>query len=105
MPAGSWGHWHDVGAAVAATGSWVDPDGFRTPAGEVHAWSPGTNQTLCGVPIKRARLERFSHVDWADVQPASGRDADRVTSVCRRCLAATGHRRDEKRWTRRDPRP
>ena len=23
-------------AAVAATSSWTDPDGFRTPAGEVH---------------------------------------------------------------------
>jgi hypothetical protein len=99
------GHRDRVSAAVAATGTWVDPDGFRTPAGEVHAWSLGTNQTLCGVPIKRAGLERFAHVDWADVQPATGRDADRVTSVCRRCLAATGQRRDERRWTRRNPRP
>jgi hypothetical protein len=92
-------------AAVAATGSWTDPDGFRTPAGEVHAWLPGTNQTLCGIPVKKAGLGRFSHVDWADVQPATGRDADRVTSVCRRCAAATGRRRDEKPWTRHDPRP
>jgi hypothetical protein len=90
---------------VAATGSWVDPDGFRTPAGEVHAWLPGTNQTLCGIPVKKAELYRFSHVEWSDVQPATGRDADRVTSVCRRCAAATGRRRDERPWTRRDPRP
>ncbi|MDN4175472.1 hypothetical protein QWY28_21090 [Nocardioides sp. SOB77] len=90
---------------VAATDSWTDPDGFRTPAGEVHAWLPGTNQTLCGIPVKKAGLGRFSHVEWADVQPATGRDADRVASVCHRCLAATGHRRDEKRWTRTDPRP
>ena len=92
-------------AAVAATDSWTDPDGFRSPAGEVHAWFPGTNQTVCGVPIKKARLGRFSHIDWLDVQPATGRDADQVTSVCRRCLAGTGHRRDEKPWTRADPRP
>ncbi|NYG54099.1 hypothetical protein [Nocardioides perillae] len=90
---------------MAATDSWVDPDGVRAPAGEVHAWLRGTNQTLCGVPTKRAGLARFSHVEWADVQPATGRDADRVTSVCRRCLAATGHRRDSKPWTRTDPRP
>ncbi|NPC96582.1 hypothetical protein [Nocardioides sp. zg-DK7169] len=94
-----------VRAAVAATDSWIDPDGFRSPAGEVHAWLPGTNQTVCGVPIKKARLGRFSHIDWLDVQPATGRDADQVTSVCRRCLAGTGHRRDEKPWTRTDPRP
>ena len=30
-------------AAVAATDSWTDPDGFRMPAGEVHAWLPSTN--------------------------------------------------------------
>ena len=92
-------------AATAATGSWIDPDGFRTPAGEVHAWLPGTNQTLCGMQIKKQGLRRFSHVEWADVQPATGRDADRVTTVCRRCMSATGHRPDEKSWVRRDPRP
>ena len=32
-------------AAVAATGSWTDPDGIRAPAGEVHAWRPGMNET------------------------------------------------------------
>jgi len=37
-----------VRAQVAATSSWRDPDGFRSPAGEVHAWLVGTNQTLCG---------------------------------------------------------
>ena len=90
---------------MAATGTWTDPDGFRTPAGEVHAWVRGTNQTLCGLPLSKAGLLRFPHVDWPDVQPATGRDADRVTAVCRRCAAGTGRRRDEKPWRREDPRP
>ncbi|WP_270888997.1 hypothetical protein [Pedococcus sp. 5OH_020] len=92
-------------ASVAATGSWRDPDGFRSPAGEVHAWVPGTNQTVCGLSTSRSRLLRFSHVAWADAQPATGRDADEVTDVCPRCAAAMGQRRDSKPWTRRDPRP
>lgn len=91
--------------AVAASDAWRDPDGFRAPAGFVHAWDPGTNQTRCGVPIKKAQLHRFSHIEWADAQPATGRDADRVTEVCHRCAAALGRRRDEKPWTRVDPRP
>lgn len=92
-------------AAVAATGSWTDPDGFRMPAGEVHAWHPGTNQTVCGLSLHRSRLDRFSHVEWADVQPATGRDADQVSEVCRRCAAGMGQRRDGKSWTRTNPRP
>ena len=92
-------------AAVAATGSWTDPDGYRSPAGEVHAWRPGTNSTLCGLQLSRSRLERFSHIQWVDVQPATGRDADRVSDVCPRCAAATGRRRDERPWRRTDPRP
>ncbi len=92
-------------AAVAATGSWTDPDGYRSPAGEVHAWRPGTNSTLCGLQLSRSRLERFSHIQWEDVQPATGRDADRVSEVCPRCAAATGRRRDERPWRRTDPRP
>jgi hypothetical protein len=92
-------------AAVAATGSWTDPDGYRSPAGEVHAWRPGTNSTLCGLQLSRSRLERFSHIQWVDVQPATGRDADRVSEVCARCAAATGRRRDERPWRRTDPRP
>jgi hypothetical protein len=91
--------------AVAATGTWIDPDGFRAPEGEVHAWTPGTNQTFCGLQISRQGLRRLSHVEWADAQPTTGRDADRVTAVCRRCAAATGQRRDQKPWVRRDPRP
>lgn len=92
-------------AAVAATDGWRDPDGFRAPAGEVHAWIPGRNQTVCGLSLHRSRLERFSHVDWRDAQPESGRDADRVTQVCPRCAAAMGMRRDSVPWTRDNPRP
>jgi hypothetical protein len=92
-------------AAVAATDSWTDPDGFRMPAGLVHAWQPGTNQTMCGLPIRKALLGRFPHVEWVDVQPETGRDADRVVEVCRRCVAAMGGRRDAKPWTRDRPRP
>ena len=92
-------------AAVAATGSWTDPDGYRSPSGEVHGWRPGTNSTLCGLQLSRSRLERFAHVQWLDVQPATGRDADRVTDVCPRCAAALGRRRDERPWRRDDPRP
>lgn len=91
---------------VAATGAWIDDDGIRRPSGEVHAWAPGTNQTACGLPLHRAGLQRFSHVSWADVQPATGGWADEVASVCARCTAATRGRRDSGRsWTRTSPRP
>jgi hypothetical protein len=77
----------------------------RRPAGEVHGWEQGTNQTRCGLALSRSRLLRFAHVSWADVQPATGGHADAVASVCRRCAAALGARRDERGWTRHDPRP
>ncbi len=80
--------------AVAASSAWVDPDGIRRPAGEVHAWLPGTNQTRCGLALSRSRLDRFPHVEWADIRPESGRHADEVGRVCPRCDAATGRRRD-----------
>jgi hypothetical protein len=83
-----------MGYAVAASGSWVDPDGIRRPAGEVHGWVPGTNQTLCGLALSRSQLGRFPHVEWDDVRPESGRHADGVRRVCPRCDAATGRRRD-----------
>ena len=93
-------------AAVAAAGQWVDPDdGIRYPAGEVHAWERGRNETVCGLPLSRSRLARFPHVTWADVQPESGRHAEEVQAVCRRCAAGTGARRDDRGWTRRNPRP
>jgi len=92
-------------ARVAASSTWTDPDGVRRPAGEVHAWEPGTNQTRCGLALSRSQLIRFPHVSWADVQPATGAHADRVGRVCPRCGAATGRRRDERPWTRTAPRP
>jgi hypothetical protein len=92
-------------AAVAASGRWRSPDGIRLPAGEVHAWVQGTNQTVCGLALSREPLERFPHVSWADVLPATGREADEVEHVCPRCAAGMGHRRGEKRWTRTNPRP
>lgn len=94
-----------VEAAVAASDSWTDPDGFRAPAGAVHAWVRGLNQTVCGLPLARARLSRFAHVAWSDVQPQSGGHADAVRAVCPSCLAATRRSRDDRPWQRRDPRP
>ena len=93
-------------AAVAATDRWTDPDdGIGYPAGEVHAWQQGRNETVCGLALSRSHLARFPHVRWADVQPESGRHAEGVQAVCRRCRAALGHRRDARSWTRTDPRP
>ncbi|MCO1660154.1 hypothetical protein [Pseudonocardia humida] len=82
-----------MGFVVAASSGWTDPDGVRRPAGEVHGWRPGTNQTVCGLPLSKARLGRYPHVDWADVQPESGRHADGVRRVCPRCAAAARPRR------------
>jgi hypothetical protein len=94
---------------VAATGTWVDPDGVRLPAGEVHAWERGTNQTACGIPLHKARLNRFAHVSWDDVQPETGGNADAVTHVCHRCAAARRGRQERRQggrsWTRTNPRP
>jgi hypothetical protein len=93
-------------AAVAAGSRWIDPDDrIGYPAGEVHAWERGRNETACGLSLSRSRLERFPHVSWADVQPESGRHAEEVQAVCRRCRAAMGERRDDRRWTRTNPRP
>lgn len=92
-------------ASVVATGRWTDPDGIRMPAGTVHAWVPATNQTVCGLALSREAFERFPHVRWPDVQPTTGKDADRVERVCRRCAAGMGQRRDSRPWTRTDPRP
>lgn len=92
-------------ASVVATDETTDLDGARSPAGEIHAWVPGTNQTVCGLALSRERLLRFSHVPWAEVQPDTGTHADAVTSLCPRCAAGMGARRGEKRWKRIDPRP
>jgi hypothetical protein len=90
---------------VAATGVWRDEEGQRLPAGEVHAWEPGQNQTRCGLALSRSALSRFPHVVWADVQPATGGAADAVSHVCRRCAAAEGRRRGDRGWKRALPRP
>src|SRR4051794_26158365 len=93
-------------AAVAAGDRCVDPDdGIRYPAGEVHAWQQGRNETVCGLALSRSGLQRFPHVSWADAQPESGGHAEGVQAVGRRCRAALGARRDERGWTWTNPRP
>lgn len=94
--------------SVAASGEWRGDDGVRLPAGEVHAWWPGTNQTLCGLALSRSRLYRFHHVNWTDVFPESGGAADEVRLVCAKCRAGAGGRSERgwsKGWTRIAPRP
>ncbi len=96
-----------VRARVAASGDWVDEDGIRQPAGEVHAWEPGTNQTLCGLALSKSQLRRFQHVPWPEILPESGGAADYVNYVCPRCTAAAGPKRarDARPWQRTSPRP
>lgn len=77
---------------------------MRRPAGDVHAWLPGTNQTLCGLALSKSRLHRFAHVAFGDVLPESGGSADAVGHLCPRCVAASGVR-PGRRWSRVDPRP
>ncbi|MFC8193222.1 hypothetical protein ACFUMH_16325 [Cellulomonas sp. NPDC057328] len=92
-----------TGARVAASSTWTDPDGVRMPAGEVHGWLEGTNQTVCGIPLSRASLARFPHVAWEDAQPDTGRHADEVRHVCTRCRGALRPRegRDRRSVPRR----
>ena len=93
-----------VVASVAASSEFVGDDGVRQPGGEVHAWQPGTNQTVCGLALSRTRLRRFPHVPFdfrgTDVVTA----ADEIRYVCPRCVAATT-RRGERSWTRTASRP
>jgi hypothetical protein len=91
-------------SAVAASGRTIDDDGIRAPAGEVHAWTPGTNQTVCGLSLHRTRLSVFPHVPFSDVYAVTGGLAEGIDRVCPRCAAATGTR-DQRRWTRQNPRP
>ncbi len=95
--------------AVAATGQWTDEEEGRRrlPAGEVHAWQPGLNQTVCGLSLSRSQLVRFPHVVWQDVLPESGGAADRVQRLCRRCASVAGRRGGDARprWHRTNPRP
>ena len=93
--------------AVAATGAWRDPDeGVRLPSGEVHAWQPGSNSTVCGLQLGRSALQRFPHVRWADAFPESGGAADQVDRLCPRCSRAEGGPRSDRRpWQRYPRRP
>lgn len=92
-------------ASVAASSQWTDPDGIRLPAGEVHGWQPGANQTVCGLALSRSELRRFPHVQWEDVLPESGGAADQVGRVCPRCAAAVAGRVRGRPWRRVSPRP
>jgi hypothetical protein len=92
-------------ASVAASSEWRDGSGVRQPGGDVHAWLPGANQTMCGLQLSRTHLRRFPHVPFdfgtTDVLTA----ADEIGHICPRCLAGAGARRDEPSWTRVSPRP
>ncbi|MEV7792200.1 hypothetical protein [Streptomyces sp. NPDC087512] len=93
---------------VAASGSrWDEEDNRRLPAGEVHAWERGANQTVCGLSLHRSRLAGFPAFAWADVLPESGGAADAVRRVCPRCSAVAGRRGADARpaWRRTHPRP
>lgn len=85
---------------VAASGRWL-------PAGEVHAWEQGRNETVCGLSLHRSGLSRFPAVTWTDALPESGGVADAVRRVCPRCAAAAGRRGADSRpaWRRVNPRP
>ena len=76
-----------------------------TPSGEVHAWERGHNETVCGLSLSTSRLTRFPHVGWADVQPESGRHAEEVQDGLPPVPGGMGARRDERGWTRTNPRP
>jgi hypothetical protein len=91
---------------TAAGSTWFPEDGgARLPAGEAHAWEPGKNATLCGVPLRRAGLARCPHVDVSDLDQLTGGSGDQVRWTCPKCLAATGGRAAGRRWVRNDPRP
>jgi hypothetical protein len=92
------------GAATAASSQASGPDGVRVPAGEVHAWLPGTNQTVCGLALSRTRLVRFPHVPFDFRATDVLTDRDEIGWICPRCVAATT-RRDERGWRRVSPRP
>jgi hypothetical protein len=70
----------------------------------VHAWLPGTNQTVCGLALSRTRLVRFPHVPFDFRATDVLTDQDEIGYICPRCVAATT-RRDERTWRRVSPRP
>ncbi len=73
---------------VAATDDRRDEDGVRLPAGEVHGWYRGQNQTVCG--LSRSRSPTFAGLTWPDVQPPSGEPP--VPSGTRRAAGLPGGR-------------
>jgi hypothetical protein len=91
-------------ASVAASSETIGDDGVRQPAGEAHAWLPGTNQTLCGLALSRTRLRRFPHVPFDFRATDVVTEQDEVRYVCPRCVAATS-RRGERSWVRTGARP
>jgi hypothetical protein len=93
-----------TGAATAASSQASGPDGVRVPAGEVHAWLPGTNQTVCGLALSRTRLLRFPHVPFDFRATDVLTDQDEIGYICPRCVAATT-RRGERARKRVSPRP
>jgi hypothetical protein len=58
----------------------------------VHAWTPGRNETVCGLSLRRSALRRFPHVPFDFQATDVLTDADRVGRVCPRCLAASRRR-------------
>jgi hypothetical protein len=79
-------------AAVAASAEWTDDSGVRQPGGEVHAWRPGHNETVCGLALSRSRLRRFPHVPFDFRATDVLTEADQVGWICPRCVAATRSR-------------
>ncbi|SDZ29531.1 hypothetical protein SAMN05444365_109108 [Micromonospora pattaloongensis] len=92
------------GHAVAASTQWIDDAGVRQPGGEVHAWRPGQNQTVCGLALSRSSLRRFPHVPFDFTATDVVGAGDDIGWICPRCTAATGGRRG-RGWTRTAPRP
>ncbi|MET9803065.1 hypothetical protein [Streptomyces sp. NPDC006368] len=95
--------------AVAASGQWTDEEEGRRrlPTGEVHAWEPGRNETVCGLSLSRSQLVRLPGVPWHEAIPESGGAADRVQRLCPRCASVAGRRGSDARpkWHRVNPRP
>ncbi|WP_280855274.1 hypothetical protein [Streptomyces sp. SAI-144] len=57
--------------AVAASGRWTDEEEGRRrlPAGEVHAWEPCTNQTVCGLSLRAGRRGGDTRPRWHRTNP------------------------------------
>ncbi|WP_249713774.1 hypothetical protein [Rhizomonospora bruguierae] len=92
--------------AVAASSRATSVGGTWVPAGAVHAWPPGQNQTLCGLPLASSGLRPFPHVRWEYQRSDRLGATDEVRHVCRRCLAASlSHAEHGRAWTRTAPRP